>query len=386
MADILFTCPHCSKSLAIDDKGAGLTINCPDCQNPTTIPQPTIFLRCSSCKSELSAPEELKGEIRNCPACNKEVILFSQTTSSLKATCPKCNATCSPDARFCVNCGMSLKGNTPSVTMPLSSYSLKLKQQEHKTAYGTAPEAQSKLCPKCSTPLSADSVICINCGTDYRTGKQIETISARTSFSQTQEDGHMLFVTCPKCGANDLYAICTNCHRFGNFRSSGMSAECSCGQAISDQFNCIHCQTLIFKKSFAPDSEREDLCRKKLPRDGKVNASGNYIQMFFNILLRPHDTEGKIMRAVFFIALFFFLIRSPGCSEKERYWYDQGHGKASSWLQGSFGAEYESRSDDSLNEIAKGCSCPSEYFSNFNDGYRKALDENNELHYRLTPH
>ncbi len=39
-SDIVFDCPFCSKSLAIDCRGAGLTISCPDCNNKIVIPIP----------------------------------------------------------------------------------------------------------------------------------------------------------------------------------------------------------------------------------------------------------------------------------------------------------------------------------------------------------
>ena len=36
--DIAFDCPHCGKSLAIDMRGAGLMINCPECQQVVQVP------------------------------------------------------------------------------------------------------------------------------------------------------------------------------------------------------------------------------------------------------------------------------------------------------------------------------------------------------------
>lgn len=39
-SDIVFDCPFCGKSLAIDCRGAGLTISCPDCSNKIEIPIP----------------------------------------------------------------------------------------------------------------------------------------------------------------------------------------------------------------------------------------------------------------------------------------------------------------------------------------------------------
>jgi transcription elongation factor Elf1 len=39
-SDIVFECPFCEKSLAIDCRGAGLTISCPDCGNKIQVPIP----------------------------------------------------------------------------------------------------------------------------------------------------------------------------------------------------------------------------------------------------------------------------------------------------------------------------------------------------------
>lgn len=36
--DIVFECPHCGKSLAIDEEGAGLVVICPDCQARVQVP------------------------------------------------------------------------------------------------------------------------------------------------------------------------------------------------------------------------------------------------------------------------------------------------------------------------------------------------------------
>ena len=38
--DIIFDCPHCGKSLAIDERGAGLVITCPDCSQQVQVPVP----------------------------------------------------------------------------------------------------------------------------------------------------------------------------------------------------------------------------------------------------------------------------------------------------------------------------------------------------------
>ncbi|WFB34824.1 hypothetical protein P3T73_11705 [Kiritimatiellota bacterium B12222] len=36
--DIIFECPFCSKSMAIDKRGMGVTINCPECNGMVRVP------------------------------------------------------------------------------------------------------------------------------------------------------------------------------------------------------------------------------------------------------------------------------------------------------------------------------------------------------------
>jgi len=38
--DIIFNCPFCAKSLAIDPRGAGLMVICPDCRRSVQVPEP----------------------------------------------------------------------------------------------------------------------------------------------------------------------------------------------------------------------------------------------------------------------------------------------------------------------------------------------------------
>jgi predicted nuclease with TOPRIM domain len=40
-SDIVFECPSCSKSLAMDRRGAGLTIDCPGCGELVRVPTPS---------------------------------------------------------------------------------------------------------------------------------------------------------------------------------------------------------------------------------------------------------------------------------------------------------------------------------------------------------
>src|SRR5208282_4876788 len=42
--DIEFSCTHCGQSLSIDESGAGITVDCPKCNNPVYVPskQPSL--------------------------------------------------------------------------------------------------------------------------------------------------------------------------------------------------------------------------------------------------------------------------------------------------------------------------------------------------------
>jgi DNA-directed RNA polymerase subunit RPC12/RpoP len=40
MSDITFECIHCKKSLVVDERGAGLEVDCPDCGGRVVIPKP----------------------------------------------------------------------------------------------------------------------------------------------------------------------------------------------------------------------------------------------------------------------------------------------------------------------------------------------------------
>lgn len=40
--DVIFECPQCGKSLAIDPRGVGLLVTCPDCQTQVQVPMPVL--------------------------------------------------------------------------------------------------------------------------------------------------------------------------------------------------------------------------------------------------------------------------------------------------------------------------------------------------------
>jgi len=54
--DIIFECPFCSKSMAIDKRGMGLTINCPDCNGLVRVPM--VSEEISSSPDSVNMPVE----------------------------------------------------------------------------------------------------------------------------------------------------------------------------------------------------------------------------------------------------------------------------------------------------------------------------------------
>lgn len=83
--DIYFKC-LCGKSLAVDAKGIGLTISCPECGQELKIPEPARKIRCD-CGTTILAPESMVGENVQCMNCKifcKVPMVDSDGDSSVK--------------------------------------------------------------------------------------------------------------------------------------------------------------------------------------------------------------------------------------------------------------------------------------------------------------
>ena len=73
MNDVLFRCPECTKSLAIDVEGGGSTIACTDCGARITVPAADLSFKCPSCGKRLWACDDVKGSNFQCPHCKEEI-------------------------------------------------------------------------------------------------------------------------------------------------------------------------------------------------------------------------------------------------------------------------------------------------------------------------
>jgi len=75
MPDVFFKCEACGRHFVADAAGAGIIINCPDCNTLATIPEIANPGNCPRCQYELSYSPKMQGESVHCPGCRGEVRL-----------------------------------------------------------------------------------------------------------------------------------------------------------------------------------------------------------------------------------------------------------------------------------------------------------------------
>ncbi len=105
MPDIFFKCGSCGNHLVADDAGAGVRIDCPDCNTPTTVPEISTIGKCPRCRYRLKFSSEMKGELVDCPLCHLELRLPGPRYPKI---CPECGAGWVPPLHRCQLCSYSL--------------------------------------------------------------------------------------------------------------------------------------------------------------------------------------------------------------------------------------------------------------------------------------
>jgi len=78
--DIIFECPFCSKSMAIDKRGMGLTINCAQCNGMVRVP--TVSEQTDSTPHSLNMPVEGLADALN--ESRDEIEILKQRISALE--------------------------------------------------------------------------------------------------------------------------------------------------------------------------------------------------------------------------------------------------------------------------------------------------------------
>ncbi len=125
MADILFRCSSCGKSLAVDSRCSGQSVNCTDCGCALVVPDADIEYRCPHCRTKLCSPADLAGAACSCPDCEKDLNVPTRTSrlslgrkredapDLAGRRCPSCGSEVAPAAILCVNCGIDLRTGEP---------------------------------------------------------------------------------------------------------------------------------------------------------------------------------------------------------------------------------------------------------------------------------
>ena len=98
MRNIYFTCA-CGKNLAVEERGMGRQVNCPDCQQRIEVPHPTLIWNCPRCGAIMLAPKEAANTEFQCVEC--KAISMPPTDR-----CPVCGAELTADSP-CAKCGWS---------------------------------------------------------------------------------------------------------------------------------------------------------------------------------------------------------------------------------------------------------------------------------------
>ena len=114
MADILFKCSECGKHLAIDERGVGLTINCPDCGASLVVPDKNTIVDQSEQQNPVEAPPESAGR----PPERPKLQLKRDSEAPETKACPYCAEEILSTAIKCRHCGEMLDGGPSSAFFP----------------------------------------------------------------------------------------------------------------------------------------------------------------------------------------------------------------------------------------------------------------------------
>lgn len=145
----------CGKPLAVNESGVGQEVECPDCGKILVIPRPAIEWACS-CGAPILIPANLSlfAESITCVECNA-IHKVPEVEEPEEAQTEESEIAPEPES------SPAVETRIPLADRPPESESLSF-----------IPPAT---CPSCKAPTRAGHVICINCGLNLKTGKQMKT-------------------------------------------------------------------------------------------------------------------------------------------------------------------------------------------------------------------
>lgn len=121
----------------------------------------SIKVKCPSCATVLSVDEKFAGKKGRCPKCKGEMLIQAQPEESAPPAARPAQAKPSAPAR------PAAPAAAPAAAKPAGKPVAAKKQP--------AADGDQKACPKCGKVSVAAAVICVGCGLNFKTGKQLQT-------------------------------------------------------------------------------------------------------------------------------------------------------------------------------------------------------------------
>ncbi len=169
---ILVKCA-CGKSLNAPDTLAGKRAKCPGCGQPVQIPAASFPYTCPTCEQSIRVTPPMAGTKISCPGCQGDLFLPKTAPKTYEpAVAPKAGpATPPPKATPASSAKPAVKA-APATKAPA------------KPPAATAPAAGADLhahtsCPGCNAFVSRKDALCIQCGLNLVTGRQLSTVRSK---------------------------------------------------------------------------------------------------------------------------------------------------------------------------------------------------------------
>ena len=199
--EFLFKCPNCSMHLCVSDEDISKSCNCPTCQANMTIPAPDFTFTCPTCSGKLLTINVMRNEDAQCPLCSNKLTIPAVgqkyvrplRTKPKTVKCSSCSTDLEVDGTTlkdmagqtlaCPICSAKitlpdLQPSKHSVPADLTSLFAKPAQQQTVSSASQAQHLASHSTPECShckQPMPENTVVCISCGFDRRTGQKVNT-------------------------------------------------------------------------------------------------------------------------------------------------------------------------------------------------------------------
>ena len=101
MADISFSCTHCSQHLEAPPDMAGMALECPSCNREIMVPKPAL-------RARPPGAVPVRPTVPASPPATAHATVHATAPATRSATsvpCPSCGASAAADAVLCVQCG-----------------------------------------------------------------------------------------------------------------------------------------------------------------------------------------------------------------------------------------------------------------------------------------